>query len=129
MKIFISHPRRCLLNKLSVLVFAFFPLQASQAASSHRLIQAGYNFGSFMANGFHSSMQRYLPSWQSKRFSANESSGRVALKSFLNSFPNHTAFLAQWVRAGRSGHVASVEKLLYPSNEYGDRSNLRIFFN
>lgn len=109
-----------------------------------------------MANGFHSSMQKHLPSWKSQRFSAYEGNGRPALRAFLNSFPNQTAFLAQWVRSGRSGHVAmvvkngpnkftiyqaqlgralphskgaSVEKLLYPRNQYGDRSNLRIFFN
>ena len=117
--------------------------------------RAGYPLTNFLANDFRSQIDRYLPSWHRQQFLADGSDGRQALRGFLNSFPDHTAFLAQWVREERSGHVAlvvkesanrfgiyqaqmglsvpryksvSIEGLLYSPNEYGDRSDLRLFF-
>jgi hypothetical protein len=118
--------------------------------------QAGYKIGSFTANEFGWHMRNNFPYFKEKAFYAgSEAAGRGALRYFLNSAPNSTAFLAQWIRSGRYGHVAlvvkedtdvfriyqaqlgrapahskitSIENLLYAPNAYGDRSRLRLFY-
>lgn len=120
------------------------------------LNRAGYPVQGFMANDFGAQARRYLSSWSIKAFHAgSEASGRNALKRFLNAAPDKTAFLLQWIRSSGSGHVAmvvkeaanlfriyqaqqglhtpyskitSVDGLLYSRNEYGDRSNMRVYF-
>ncbi len=118
------------------------------------LNRAGYRVQGFMANDFGAQARRYMPSWSAKAFRAG-SEGRGSLRAFLNNAPNNTAFVAQWIRSGRSGHVAivvkeannlyriyqaqmglsrphskqvGVDRLLYSRNSYGDRSNLRVYF-
>jgi len=118
------------------------------------LNRAGYPFRDFMANDFNSAMQKNLPNWSQQAFSVAKN-GRTSLRRFLNSAPDQAAFLAQWPRKGRSGHVAiivkessdryriyqaqlglakahskraTIENLLYAPNSYGNRSNLRLFF-
>jgi hypothetical protein len=120
------------------------------------LNRAGFPIGHFLANDLDKAMQRHLPHWQVAQFSTDNTVGdQAVLRDFLNSAPDHTAFLAQWSRVGRSGHVALVEKistgnymiyqaqmglatpysspakiqsLLYPKGQWGDRSHLRLFF-
>lgn len=116
------------------------------------LNRVGISVGSFQANGFHFVMQSKLPSWGKSAFRGN--AARPALRNYLNSYPDGTAFFAQWKRSGRSGHVAIVQKrgfnrfqifqaqqglarphtkpvtiegLLYARNQYGDRSNLTLW--
>ncbi len=118
------------------------------------LNRAGFKVQGFMANDFGSQAKRYMSSWNVKAFYAG-SGGRGSLRAFLNGAPNNTAFVAQWLRSGRSGHVAmvvkeannlfriyqaqmglsrphskqvSIDGLLYSRNSYGDRSNLRVYF-
>ena len=118
------------------------------------LKRASFSFQPFLANEFHMSMRRHLPQWKSDDFFARGGRSREALKNFLNSLPDNTAVLGQWPRNNQSGHVAvivkesanryriyqaqqnrasphakltTVEKLLYPRNEWGDRSHLRVF--
>lgn len=118
------------------------------------LNRAGFRVQGFMANDFGSQAKRYMSSWNVKAFRAG-SDGRGSLRAFLNSAPNNTAFVAQWLRSGRSGHIAmivkeannmyriyqaqmglsrphskqvSIDGLLYARNSYGDRSNLRVYF-
>ena len=101
-------------------------------------------------------MNRSLPEWKSTAFSADEpGEGHARLRTFLNGFADHTAFLAQWKRSEESGHVAIIEKvatdkyaiyqaqqglsspyrkltkiesLLYSESEWGNRSRLRLFY-
>lgn len=118
------------------------------------LNRAGFGVQGFMANDFGAQARKYMSSWSVKPFYAG-SEGRANLRSFLNSSPNNTAFVAQWIRSGRSGHIAvivkeannlfriyqaqqglsrphskqvSVDGLLYARNSYGDRSNMRVYF-
>lgn len=119
------------------------------------LKRAGYSVPSFMANEFDGIVAQYLPTWTGLAFTAGSTDhGKDALRATLNSYPDHTAFLAQWPRANMSGHVAILEKngpdeftiyqaqqgratphmkattveaLLYARNQYGDRTHLRIF--
>lgn len=118
------------------------------------LNRADFGVQGFMANEFGAQARRYMSSWSVKPFYAG-SDGRTNLRSFLNSAPNNTAFVAQWIRSGRSGHIAVVVKeannlfriyqaqlglsrphskqvgidgLLYARNSYGDRSNMRLYF-
>ncbi len=121
------------------------------------LLRAGHNVPTFMANDFEKIVTGYLPEWTAHAFTADSTDhGQDQLKELLNSKPDHTAFLAQWPRVGRSGHVAIIEKvstnefviyqaqqakstphgqsttpssLLYSPNQWGDRTHLRIFTN
>jgi hypothetical protein len=116
---------------------------------------AGFPVGFFLANDFDKAMQAHLPSWQVHTFSSDNVAEDQALRTFLNSAPDQIVFLAQWPRVGESGHVALIEKvsennylifqaqmglsgphvqaarvqdLLYPKNQWGDRSHLKLFF-
>lgn len=119
------------------------------------LNRAGFPIGHFLANDLDKAMKQHLPNWRMEPFSTdNVGEDQDVLRSFLNDMPDGTAFLAQWSRVGRSGHVALVEKvskdhymifqaqmglslphsspariqdLLYPKGAWGDRSHLRLF--
>ena len=74
--------------------------------------RTGLNVPGFHANDFNKIAATYLPQWKLTEFTtADLPAGRAALKAFLNSTPDHTAFLAQWPRLNQSGHVAIVEKV------------------
>lgn len=76
------------------------------------LRRTGVNVPAFRANDFDKIMAKYLPSWKMTEFTTDDlQAGRAALRDYLNSYPDHTAFLAQWPRVGQSGHVAIVDKV------------------
>jgi hypothetical protein len=76
------------------------------------LRRLGYKVPSFRANDFHDIAAQYLPDWKKTEFTTDDiSESRASLRQFLNAFPDHTAFFAQWPRNGESGHVAIVEKI------------------
>jgi hypothetical protein len=76
------------------------------------LRRTGLNVPAFHANDFDKIAAKYLPEWKMTEFTTEDlANGRSSLKQYLNSFPDHTAFLVQWPRTGQSGHVAIVEKL------------------
>ncbi len=118
------------------------------------LNRAGFPSSGFTANEFDQEVLRSLSFLNSSSFLISNND-RESLRAFLNSKPDNSAFLAQWVRIGRSGHVASVvkegsnrftiyqaqqglsrphskvatvESLLYSPTATGDRSNLRLFY-
>lgn len=66
----------------------------------------------FHANDFDKIAAKFLPGWSMTEFTTDDlSAGRASLRQYLNSYPDHTAFFAQWPRTGQSGHVAIVEKV------------------
>ena len=72
----------------------------------------GLQVHGFRANDFHEVAAKALPTWKMTEFQADDlSAARDSLRRYLNSFPDHTAFFAQWPRTGQSGHVAVVEKV------------------
>ena len=72
----------------------------------------GYKVSSFHANDFQDVAAKVLPDWKMTEFTTEDlAKGRLELRQYLNSFPDHTAFFAQWPRTGQSGHVAIVEKV------------------
>ena len=76
------------------------------------LRRLGYKVEAFQANEFNEVAARVLPAWQMTEFTTeNLESSRAELRHYLNSYPDHTAFFAQWPRVGQSGHVAIVEKI------------------
>jgi surface antigen len=76
------------------------------------LRRLGYKVEAFHANDFDQVATKILPDWKMTEFTTeNLETGRIALRQYLNSFPDHTAFFAQWPRVGQSGHVAIVEKI------------------
>jgi hypothetical protein len=123
---------------------------------SRVLARAGTPVGGFLSNDFGKVMASHLPNWKRRDFSTDHPGGdQVALRDFLNGFPDGTALLAQWRRVGKSGHIAIVEKLasdqfmifqaqqgralphasparvsqlLYAPNAYGDRAHLSLYF-
>lgn len=75
------------------------------------LARAGMPVSGFSSNDFHKVMARY-PQWKNREFSAEiPSAEQDSLRTFLNSPPDGTVFLAQWPRVGRSGHTAIVQKV------------------
>lgn len=76
------------------------------------LRRLGYKVSSFRANDFHDIAAQYLPDWKKTEFTTEDlAESRADLRQYLNSYPDHTAFFAQWPRNGESGHVAIVEKV------------------
>lgn len=79
---------------------------------AHVLRRMGFQVPAFQANDFDKIMTQYLPDWKMTEFTvAHLDEGRASLREYLNSYPDHTAFFAQWPRNGQSGHVAIVEKV------------------
>jgi|GEM_PF-2845188 len=80
------------------------------------LRRLGLQVPAFHANDFDKIAAKYLPQWSMTEFTTEDlANGRASLRQYLNSFPDHTAFFAQWPRNGQSGHVAIVEKVSYDS--------------
>ena len=119
------------------------------------LINSGIIVAPFYANEFDRVISKKLPDWKVRSFYAGANKARATLRDFLNGRPDNSIFLAQWKREDESGHVAiiiknrndnfgifqaqlglrrphykvaKIESLLYLPNDYGDRSNLKLFF-
>lgn len=119
------------------------------------LKRSGIEMKPFTANGFSDFVETVLPDWIREEFSIHDASrGREALRYYLNEAHDGSAFIAQWPREGRSGHIAiiekvahdkfiiyqaqsgratahsketSVESLLYAKNQWGERAKLRLY--
>lgn len=79
----------------------------------HRVLQAaGFAHEIFMANEFHLYAKKYFRSYKAEQFRGDSSvSDLNRLKNYLWAYPERTAFIAQWRRPGRHGHIALLERI------------------
>lgn len=79
----------------------------------HRVLQvAGFAYKIFMANEFHLYAKKHFRSYKAEQFRGDSSYSDIPrLKDYLWSYPERTAFIAQWRRPGRHGHIAMLERI------------------
>ncbi len=79
----------------------------------HRVLQvAGYKYEVFLANDFDLYAKKNFKTFKAEDFNTDATRTEVSrLKKYIWAYPEGTAFIMQWSRAGVHGHIAFVERI------------------